>query len=188
MSKAKPPKPRESKPLDEQNLTDPIASASRHLFLLGRMFSRQSLREKLAETDPAAAQPELSQILIVQQLEVAEQQGRQLSVGELGRELNIDPSTASRFTAQTLKAGYIERVADQRDARASRLRLTPAGRELSAQAQAWQQEIFLGLTRDWSAAERRRFATQFIRFSEALLPEKHPAPLDSGGENLFSST
>lgn len=178
MSKAKSSESRDSKPINQQPSDNPIAAASRHLFLLGRMFSRQSLREKLADSDKAAPQPELSQILIVQQLEAAKQFGRQLSVGELGRELNIDPSTASRLSAQSLKAGYIERVVDQQDARASRLRLTQAGSLLASQAQAWQQAVFLDLTQDWSEAERLSFATQFIRFSAAL-QEKHAAPLDS---------
>src|SRR5688572_4163351 len=89
-----------------------LDAAGASLFLLGRLFGRQGLREKLADGERAV---ELSHILVVQALAAAECEDRQLTVGELARVLGIDPSTASRLVSQAHKAGYLSRQAAQAD-------------------------------------------------------------------------
>lgn len=48
---------------------------------------------------------------------------------ELGRQLCLEKSSVSRIVAQLVTRGWVERVADQGDGRASLLRLTSAGRQ-----------------------------------------------------------
>ncbi len=52
---------------------------------------------------------------------------------ELGRRLHLEKSSVSRVVAQLVRRGWVERLADQRDGRASLLRLTAAGQEAALQ-------------------------------------------------------
>ncbi|HEY9839660.1 MAG: MarR family winged helix-turn-helix transcriptional regulator [Candidatus Sericytochromatia bacterium] len=142
-----------------------LDTASQSLFLLGRLFSRQSLRERMSQAEEV---PELSHILIVQALELATDSDQEMTVGDLARQLGIDPSTASRLVAQALKAGYVARLASQRDGRAVVMALTPEGSRLATQARAWQRKIFEQLTQEWSPGERQDFARLFVRFTSAV--------------------
>jgi DNA-binding MarR family transcriptional regulator len=73
---------------------------------------------------------------------------------ELGRKLGIAPSTLTRNLTRLVGAGLVERLADPDDARASLVRLSPAGEraveELRRQERAFAQDVF-----DRLPAERR---------------------------------
>lgn len=156
-----------------------LDNAGRALFRLGRIFSKQPLRQLL--TQHTARAVELSRILVVQAVEAGSAEpGREVTVGAVAEHLGLDPSTASRLVAETIRAGYLARAASPADARRVRLALTDAGRALAEDARRYQRAVFEQVTADWSERERREFARLFIRFADAVA-EAHAGPTAAGG-------
>lgn len=152
---------------------DLIATASGALFRLGRAFGRQPARDlsRVAAGDV----PDLSAILVVQAIAAAEARSEEATIGVIAAELGIDPSTASRLVAQTEARGYLARRASQRDGRASILSRSPSGEALEQAAAAFQRQVFLAATADWSEAERQAFAARFAVFAEAIITALYAA-------------
>src|SRR5512139_130065 len=66
-------------------------------------------------------------------------EGGSLRLGPLARRLGISPSTLTRNLARLEADGLVARDADPDDARAARVRLTPAGERSAAKVE--QQEL-----------------------------------------------
>ena len=66
----------------------------------------------------------------------------------------VDASLVSRQTQQLVAKGYVERVADPTDGRASLLRVTDAGREFHELQHGVQCSFFDRVFKDWSTADR----------------------------------
>lgn len=144
-----------------------LESAGQALFRLGRWFSKQSMRERLIERKGTS--PELSHILVTEAVAVrSEEPGREITVGVVAERLAIDPSTASRLVAETMKAGYISRLPSQADNRRLRLELTASGYELVEYSHHYQRAIFEHVTQDWPDQERQDFARLLIKFVESV--------------------
>jgi len=141
-----------------------LDEAGQALFRLGRMFSRQPMRQRVTEHSRRAL--ELSRILVVQAVEAGSAEpGEEMTVGVVARWLDIDPSTASRLVSETIRAGYLSGAPSSTDARRTRLALTDAGLALAAAAQRYQRATFEHITRDWPDGERQEFARLFIKFA-----------------------
>lgn len=83
--------------------------------------------------------------------------------GEIASHLSVTPSGVTRAVIPLQKRGIVVREPDSRDARAGRVRLSPAGRQLAADAARTVDEI--------SAALLRRLSLGQIRQLERLLGE-----------------
>lgn len=142
---------------------DQLGQAGQALFRLVRLFGRTPMRTLLQKQ---SGQPiELSRILVTEAVATgAGPQEQEVTVGTVAERLGIDPSTASRLTAETVAAGYLTRLPSQIDSRRQRLEMTNAGRELVRNAHTYQRVIFEHITRDWSEAERANFAELLIKF------------------------
>lgn len=157
--------------------------AGKALFRFGRVFARLPRRDLLQA--PTGWDVELSAILLVQAIEAIEAEGLAATVGGLAGKLGVDPSTASRLVAQAVRAGYLRRVALQRDGRAVGLALTEAGRELGAGAARYQRAVFDAATQGWTNDERVAFARLFVRFATgvvAMMTEMSDAGTGVGAE------
>jgi DNA-binding MarR family transcriptional regulator len=144
-----------------------LDEAGQALFRLGRLFARPPQHQ--APKGRAGQPVELSRILVVQAIAAGpDGPGQELTVGTVAARLDIDPSTASRLVAETIRDGYLARTASPADARRVRLELTAAGRALAADARRYQRAVFDHVTRDWSDEERRDFARLFIKFAAAV--------------------
>lgn len=152
------------KPISEEEAT--LTAASRALFHLGRTFSKLPMRQLLAAQTTQAI--ELSQILVVQAVQTATADGRAATVGDVAGQLAIDPSTASRLVTQTIRAGYLTRMAAQHDGRAVQLTLTPTGKALADHAHHYQRAVFDQITSKWPTEERHTFARLFVKFADAV--------------------
>jgi DNA-binding MarR family transcriptional regulator len=131
-----------------------------------RTFSRV-LGERLGQT------PDLAHVHVVEAVaEGPGPEGEAVSVGLVGQRLALDPSRASRVVAAAVDAGYLERVADQGDARRIALALTDAGQSLHRTVRAHRSAWFGDAMAGWSAADRKRFAELFTRFVDALTGER----------------
>lgn len=152
-----------------KNITDEeimLTAASRALFQLGRTFSKLPLRQLLTAATTQAV--ELSQILVVQAVDAATAAGQSATIGSVAEALAVDPSTASRFVTQTIRAGYVMRTAAPHDGRAVQLALTTAGHALADHASQYQRAVFAQVTRAWSAEEQLTFARLFVKFADAV--------------------
>lgn len=77
-----------------------------------------------------------------------------LRLSALGRRLGITASTLTRNLGRLEAAGLVARESDRDDARAARVRLTPAGREAAAQVER-REEAFARSVLERVPAERR---------------------------------
>lgn len=101
-----------------------------------------------------------------------EESGAEVTVGEVGERLGIDPSRASRVVSAAIEGGYVRRMASQADGRRSVLELTDAGHALVASARRTRQRFFDEAMRGWTEEERRTFARLLGRFVDALGVER----------------
>jgi len=145
-----------------------LTQAGQALFQLGRAFGRFPSGQQ--PRDRARHPVERSRIQVVQAVAAyeADPARGEVGVGAVAEALGIDPSTASRLVAETIRDGYLSRTVTPGDARRARLALTPAGRALAEDARAYQRAVFERLTRDWPTDERTRFAAQFVAFAAAV--------------------
>ncbi len=144
-----------------------LDEAGQALFRLGRMFSRQPMRQRVTEHSRRAL--ELSRILVVQAVEAeTAESGEEITIGIVAQRLDIDPSTASRLVSETIRAGYLSGAPSSTDARRTRLILTDDGRTLAVAARRYQRATFEHITREWPEGERQEFARLFIKFADSL--------------------
>ena len=141
--------------------------AGRALFRLGRLFARRTSHHAPAER--AGRPVELSRILVAEAIAAGPGEPRgEITVGLIADRLAVEPSTASRLVAEAIREGYVTRATSPTDARRLRLDLTPAGRDLVADAHRYQRATFEALTHTWPARDRAEFARLFARFTDAL--------------------
>lgn len=154
--------------MDTNGPNDPLLNdASTALFRLGRVFSRQPMSDILAAHTGRAV--ELSRIMVVQAIELSAAEAEQeVTIGTVADHLGIDPSTASRLVAETIRERYVERAPSEHDARRARLVLTERGSDLARDARRYQRTVFDTLTQDWTMEERHEFARLFVRFAHAV--------------------
>lgn len=90
------------------------------------------------------------------------------TVGTVAQQLGVDPSTASRLVAETLREGYLARLPSRADGRRAVLGLTDTGRELAEAARQYQRSVLERATRGWQGQERETFARLFVAFMKAV--------------------
>ncbi len=104
-------------------------------------------------------------------------------VTELADLKQADPSTVSRQAAQLVRAGFARREPDPTDGRATRLAVTPAGRDACRQLTERRRAMLGAALRDWPAHQLATFVELFTRFNDAvealLRDEGRPAGADA---------
>lgn len=75
------------------------------------------------------------------------------AIGELAVELGVAPAAVTNLSKRMQAAGMVERVGDARDARLTRLRMTPAGEAAGARAGAVLAELNARLAEGFTADE-----------------------------------
>lgn len=96
--------------------------------------------------------------------------GASVTVGRIGRRIGVDPSRASRMVAETIRAGYIRRVASQEDGRRACLALTDAGKDYAESIRRLRRKYFASHLRHWPETERKEFARLLSRFTKSINP------------------
>jgi DNA-binding MarR family transcriptional regulator len=103
----------------------------------------------------------------VDALDLLVQRG-QCRMSELADALRVDASTATRAVNRLVKGGLAERVADEADARAVRVQLTPRGVELQAEVADRRKRFFDRTLEGFTDDERRRLADLLERLVAGL--------------------
>ena len=100
-----------------------------------------------------------------------------LRQGALAELVHADPSTVSRHVTSLVERGFVTRVADETDGRASRLVVTDAGRaqldRLRAEREAYLREVTAG----WTGEELATFTTLFDRLLDGVAATLPSEPL-----------
>lgn len=95
----------------------------------------------------------------------AEGDPEEVTVGLIAERLGIDPSRASRVSADVVDRGFARRVASQQDARRICLELTPKGRRFVDAIRQSKMGLFTSALGQWQESELIVFANLLDRFS-----------------------
>jgi DNA-binding MarR family transcriptional regulator len=101
-------------------------------------------------------------------LYVLYQEETSLRLTELAEQLRIDAPAVSRKAQQLERSGLVGRGQDQRDGRATRLRLTESGRGVIDRILAARREWLAAVLSDWSAAEQSELARLMCQFADSV--------------------
>ncbi|MDL2356500.1 MAG: MarR family transcriptional regulator [Pseudomonadota bacterium] len=94
------------------------------------------------------------------------------SIGEIAEQLDVAPAAVTNLSKRMQAAELIDRVADADDGRMTRLCLTPAGAQASAQARAVLSQLNAQLTDGFSQEELNTVARWLTQ--AAQLPLRQP--------------
>lgn len=89
----------------------------------------------------------------------------EVTVGLIAERLAIDPSRASRLSAEVVERGYVRRVASQLDARRICLELTAKGQRFVDAVRQNKWNMLASALGQWNEADLVTFAVLFERFS-----------------------
>lgn len=91
-----------------------------------------------------------------------------IRLSELAGHVGLDASTVSRHVRGLEAVGYLTRMPDPHDKRASRVRLSDAGTDVITAALRTRAEMITAAMADWSVEDRARFTELAVRFATDL--------------------
>jgi DNA-binding MarR family transcriptional regulator len=126
----------------------------------------------LARIDPSLEVSHLDAIIAIAHNPVAGATPQdEVTVGIIAERLGIDPSRASRISADIVERGYAFRVASQLDARRICLKLTARGERFVTAVRQTKWRIFAGSLAQWDERELVTFAALLERFAGWAIDE-----------------
>ena len=138
-----------------------IATIQASVYSLTRRLKQNLLRDHIARL----AGDDLDQAGMAVLYVLHEEEQASLRVTDLAGRLGIDPPAVTRKAQQLERLGLVSRSRDADDARASRLGLTPEGREVLRRFIHARHQWLATVLADWTAAEREEFARLMCRFA-----------------------
>lgn len=91
-----------------------------------------------------------------------------MRVQALAVHLGIEPPSVTRKTQELEAAGYIERIPDPDDKRATGICLTPLGREAAGRLRQVQRESMEAALRHWTKADRDQLVSLLEHLSQDI--------------------
>jgi DNA-binding MarR family transcriptional regulator len=126
----------------------------------------------LARIDPSLEVSHLDAIIAIAHNPVVGNAPQdEVTVGIIAERLGIDPSRASRISADIVERGYAFRVASQLDARRICLQLTARGERFVTAVRQTKWRIFAGSLAQWDEQELVTFAALLERFAGWAIDE-----------------
>ena len=126
----------------------------------------------LARVDPSLEVSHLDAIIAIAQNPVVSNGPQdEVTVGIIAERLGIDPSRASRISADLVERSYAFRVASQLDARRICLRLTTKGERFVTAVRQTKWRIFAGSLAQWDEQDLVTFAALLERFAGWAIDE-----------------
>jgi DNA-binding MarR family transcriptional regulator len=141
-----------------------IAQIQSALYSLARRLKQTLLRDYIARQ----AGDDLDQAGMAELYALHEEEQPSLRVTDLAARLCIDPPAVTRKAQQLERHGLVSRSRDAGDARASRLALTPEGREVLRRFLDARHQWLAAVLADWPAAEREQFGRLICRFADGI--------------------
>ncbi|WP_217578029.1 MarR family winged helix-turn-helix transcriptional regulator [Mesorhizobium sp. GbtcB19] len=124
----------------------------------------------LARIDPSLEVSHLDAIIALSTV-VSDIPQDEVTVGVIAERMGIDPSRASRISADLVERGYALRVASQLDARRICLRLTAKGERLVKAVRQTKWRIFAGALAQWDEQDLVTFAALLERLAAWAIDE-----------------
>ncbi|WP_232050010.1 MarR family winged helix-turn-helix transcriptional regulator [Actinoplanes sp. OR16] len=154
-----------------------MTSEQQLLDAVGGAFARMRRRTMQAPVSPPPDRKDLTRNLVLNLVEEAEADDREVTVGNLADQLGVDPSVASRMASDCITHGYLLRAASQQDGRRTIVRLTDDGRALMDRFRRQYRQAFEFVTRDWPEGERLELARLLVKYADSasrlpLVPER----------------
>lgn len=146
---------------------DAVAAIDAVMHKVRRSIQRRDFgRQILSRIDPTLDVAHLDAIGAIAHNPVwADRPAEEVTVGLIAERLAIDPSRASRISADIVERGYARRVASQSDARRICLELTPKGQRFVEAVRVSKWNLFAGALGQWNERDLVTFAALFERFS-----------------------
>ncbi len=94
-----------------------------------------------------------------------------LTMSELGAELNVPMSTATRIVDWLVRGDMVERINDPNDRRIVRVGMSKTGRELYESGMAYNKQRIGNLLRDFSSDERAQLLKLMNKLFDSLASE-----------------
>ena len=141
---------------------------------LRRLFQRKELVELWASAFGRQVELDYTELRLLDAVQTSGNAGA--TVGDVAVRLGIDPSRASRQVARAVGRGVLARHAAQEDGRKVVVKVTAAGAKLQARGSELTRSRIALAMRDWSRADRERFAVLFERFAHAMLEPPRSTP------------
>lgn len=94
-----------------------------------------------------------------------------LRLSDLAADVGLDRSTLSRQVAAVVRGGYVQKLGDAADARASLLVLTPRGQAARRKLAAAWQDIVVELLADWTPEDQAQLGQLLGRLASQLRPD-----------------
>jgi len=151
-------------PLNED--LDQIAAS---LQVLARSFNQARVHEHLLQE--AGVRIDRAGAALLYKLDANANANVSFRVSELAERLGIDAPAVTRKVQHLERLGFVSRDADPEDKRATRIRLTSAGKETLQLVRAAHMRRLARLFEGWTKEELRDFSTSMGRFAEALTIE-----------------
>ena len=104
---------------------------------------------------------------MLEALEAAETDGRNLSVSGVAAAIGVDQPRASRLVQEGVERGLVRRVPDPSDARRALIQLTTAGRAQLTELRSHRRSAVEAALSAFTPEEARTFAELFDRFVRA---------------------
>lgn len=144
---------------------DAVAAIDAVMSKVRRSIQRRDFgRLILARIDPSLEVSHLDAIIALS-AGVGDTPRDEVTVGVIAERMGIDPSRASRISADLVERGYAVRVASQLDARRICLKLTARSGRLVTAVRQTKWRIFAGSLAQWDERELVMFATLLERFA-----------------------
>ena len=94
---------------------------------------------------------------------------------ELATDLCLSQSVLSRHITELVDSGYVDRLTDPDDRRATQMSLTPAGRELLYRSSETRARELQNVLADWSEAEAESARVAVQKLKKSLTEHVHRA-------------
>ena len=144
---------------------DAVAAIDAVMTKVRRSIQRRDFgRLILARIDPSLEVSQLDAIIALS-AGVGDTPRDEVTVGIIAERMGIDPSRASRISADLVERGYAVRVASQLDARRICLKLTARSERLVTAVRQTKWRIFAGSLAQWDEQELVTFALLLERFA-----------------------
>ena len=162
--------------------SDGVRAIERAMVEIARALGRRDLGRQIERRRGTPV--DTSDLLVVDAIDEASENGEPPTVGKIARFLDVHPSRASRMVKHAIRAGLAVRVASQGDGRKSCLELSQRGREIAKDVRRARARYFASRMKGWSRVDRRNFARLLVLFAQSD-HARHGEP--AGNDNVESA-
>lgn len=141
----------------------------------------------LARIDPSLEVSHLDAIIALSTV-VGDTPQDEVTVGIIAERMGIDPSRASRISADLVERGYAFRVASQLDARRICLKLTAKSERLVTAVRQTKWRIFAGALAQWDEQDLVTFAALLERLAGWAIDEAGMSKAADAVKQLMDAT